>query len=113
MPKGEKNYRQKWEGNHQKQNHRTDVKINMLKAIMENLDKHEELHENITREKKTLRIKRTIKLLEENIGKTLSDIHHSRILYDPPPRILEIKAKINKLDLINLMRAGGEGDDRG
>ena len=44
----------------------------------------------------------TIKLLEENIGKTLSDIHHSRILYDPPPRILEIKAKINKWDLINL-----------
>ena len=41
----------------------------------------------------------TIKLLEENIGKTLSDIHHSRILYDPPPRILEIKAKINKWDL--------------
>ena len=38
----------------------------------------------------------TIKLLEENIGKTLSDIHHSRILYDPPPRILEIKAKVNK-----------------
>ena len=35
----------------------------------------------------------TIKLLEENIGKTLSDINHSRILYDPPPRILEIKAK--------------------
>ena len=34
----------------------------------------------------------TIKLLQENIGKTLSDIHHSRILYDPPPRILEIKA---------------------
>ena len=46
----------------------------------------------------------TIKLLEENIGKTLSDIHHSRILYDPPPRILEIKAKINKWDLINLKR---------
>ena len=44
----------------------------------------------------------TIKLLEENIGKTLSDIHHSRILYDPPPRILEIKTKINKWDLINL-----------
>ena len=37
-----------------------------------------------------------IKLLKENIGKTLSDIHHSRILYDPPPGILEIKAKINK-----------------
>ena len=38
----------------------------------------------------------------ENIGKTLSDIHHSRILYDPPPKILEIKAKINKWDLIKL-----------
>ena len=41
----------------------------------------------------------TIKLLEENIGKTLSDINHSRILYDPPLRILEIKAQINKWDL--------------
>ena len=38
----------------------------------------------------------TIKLLEENIGKTLSDINQSRILYDSPPRILNIKAKINK-----------------
>ena len=38
----------------------------------------------------------TIKLLEENIGKTLSDIYQSRILYDPPPRILEIKGKMNK-----------------
>ena len=37
----------------------------------------------------------TTKLLEENLGKTLSDINHSRILYDPPPRMLEIKAKIN------------------
>ena len=44
----------------------------------------------------------TIKLLEEHIGKTLSDINHSRILYEPPPRILEIKAKINKWDLIKL-----------
>ena len=44
----------------------------------------------------------TIKLLEENIGKTLSDINHSRILYDPPPRVMEIKAKIDKLDLIKL-----------
>ena len=44
----------------------------------------------------------TIKLLEENIGKTLSDIHHSRILYDPPPRVMEIKAKINKWDIIKL-----------
>ena len=44
----------------------------------------------------------TIKLLEENIGKTLSYINHSRILYDPPSRILEIKAKINKWNLIKL-----------
>ena len=43
-----------------------------------------------------------IKLLEENIGKTLSDINYSRILFDPPPRIVEIKAKINKWDLIKL-----------
>ena len=42
----------------------------------------------------------TIKLLEENVGETLSDINHRRILYDPPHRILEIKAKINKWDLI-------------
>ena len=35
----------------------------------------------------------TIKLLEENTGKTLSDINHSRILSDPPPRVMEIKAK--------------------
>ena len=40
----------------------------------------------------------TIKLLEENIGKTLCDINHSRIL--PPSRAMEIKAKINKWDLI-------------
>ena len=44
----------------------------------------------------------TIKLLEENIGKTLSDIHHSRILYNTPPRILERKAKINKRGLIKI-----------
>ena len=44
----------------------------------------------------------TIKLLEENIGKTLSDINHSRILFDPPPRILEIKAKLKKWDLMKL-----------
>ena len=44
----------------------------------------------------------TIKLLEENIGKTLSDINHSKILYDPLPRILEIKAKINKWGIIKL-----------
>ena len=44
----------------------------------------------------------TIKLLEETIGRTLSDINHSKILYGPPPRVMEIKAKINKWDLIKL-----------
>ena len=44
----------------------------------------------------------TIKLLEEIIGKILSDINHSGILYDPPPRVMEIKAKINKWDLIKI-----------
>ena len=47
-------------------------------------------------------IPETVKLMEENIGKTLSNISHSRILYDPPPRILEIKAKINKWNLIKI-----------
>ena len=45
---------------------------------------------------------KTIKLLEENMGKTFSDKNHSRILYDPPPRVMELKAKINKWDLIKL-----------
>ena len=44
----------------------------------------------------------TIKLVEENIGKTLCDINHRRILYDPLSRVMEIKAKINKWDLIKL-----------
>ena len=56
---------------------------------------------------KDLNVRReTIKLLEENIGKTVSGINHRRILYDPPPRILEIKAKINKWDLIKLPNPG-------
>ena len=38
----------------------------------------------------------------ENRGKTLSEINHSRIPYDPPPTVMEIKAKINKQDLIKL-----------
>ena len=38
----------------------------------------------------------TIKLLEENIGRTLSDINQCKILYDPLPRVMEIKTKVNK-----------------
>ena len=44
----------------------------------------------------------TIKLLEENIGRTLDDINQSKILYDPPPRVMEIKTEVNKWDLIKL-----------
>ena len=43
-----------------------------------------------------------IKLLEENIGRTLYDINHSKILFDPPPREMEIKTKINKWDRMKL-----------
>ena len=45
----------------------------------------------------------TVKLLEENLAKH-SDINHSRIYYDPPPRVMEIKTKINKWDLIKLKK---------
>ena len=44
----------------------------------------------------------TIKLLEENLGRTLNDINQSKILYDPPPRVREIKTKVNRWDLIKL-----------
>ena len=44
----------------------------------------------------------TLKFLQENIGRTLFDINHSKILYDPSPREMEIKTKINKWDLIKL-----------
>ena len=42
----------------------------------------------------------TIKLLEENIGRTIDDINQSKILYDPPPRVMEIKTEVNKWDPI-------------
>ena len=44
----------------------------------------------------------TIKLLEENTGKTLIDINHSKIFYDPPPRVMKIKTKISEWDLMKL-----------
>ena len=44
----------------------------------------------------------TIKLLEENIGRTHDDINQSKILYDPPPRVIEIKTKVNNWDIIKL-----------
>ena len=52
----------------------------------------------------------TTKLLEKNIGRTLSDINHSQILYDPPPRVMEIKAKINKWDLMKLKFLQNKGN---
>ena len=44
----------------------------------------------------------TMKLLEENLGRILFDINHSKIFFDPPPRVMEIKTKINKWDLMKL-----------
>ena len=44
----------------------------------------------------------TLRLLEENIGRALDDRNQSKILYDPPPRVMEMKTKVNKWDLINL-----------
>ena len=44
----------------------------------------------------------TIKLLDENIGRTLDDINQSKIICDPPPRVMDIKTKVNKWDLIKL-----------
>ena len=44
----------------------------------------------------------SIKFLEENIGRTLFDINHSKIFLDPPPRVMKIKTKINKWDLMKL-----------
>ena len=43
-----------------------------------------------------------IKLLEENTGRTFYDINQSKILYDPPPRVMEVKTKVNKWHLIKL-----------
>ena len=52
------------------------------------------IHKNKLKCIKDLNVRpETLKLPEENIGKTVSDINHSRILYDPPPRVMEIKAK--------------------
>ena len=54
----------------------------------------------------TTEVKRpdTIKLLEENIRKRLFDINHSKIFFDPTPRVMKIKAKVNKWDLMKLKR---------
>ena len=52
----------------------------------------------------------TIKLLEENMGRTLFDINHSKIFFDPPPRVMEIKTKINKWDLIKLLLLHSKGN---
>ena len=46
---------------------------------------------------------KTIKLLEENIGRILNDINQSKVFYDPPPRVMKIKIKVNKWDLIKLI----------
>ena len=54
----------------------------------------------------------TIILLEENIGRTLCDINHSKILFDPPPREMEIKTKINKWDLMKQKLLHSKGNHK-
>ena len=44
----------------------------------------------------------TVKLLEENLGRALSNINYSKILYDPPPRVIEMKVNLKKWDLMKL-----------
>ena len=51
---------------------------------------------------KDLNVRPELKLLEENIGRTLDDINQIKILYDPPPGLMEIKTILNKCDLIKL-----------
>ena len=54
----------------------------------------------------------TVKLLEENIGRTLYDINHSKILFDPPPREMEIKTKINTCVLMKLRALHNKGNHK-
>ena len=64
------------------------------------------IHENNSKWIKDLNVRPdTIKLLEENIGRTLYDTNHSKILFDPLPREMEIQTKINKWDLMKLKRS--------
>ena len=50
-----------------------------------------------------------IKLLEESIGRTLDDINQNKILYDPPPKVMKIKTKVNKWDLIKFKSFHSKG----
>ena len=50
---------------------------------------------------------KTIKLLEENIGRTFNDINQSKILYDSRARVMEIKTKVNKWEVIKLLHSKG------
>ena len=54
----------------------------------------------------------TIKLLEENIGRTLPDINHSKILYDPLPIEVQIKTKINKWNLMKQKLLHSKGNHK-
>ena len=54
----------------------------------------------------------TIRLLEENIGRTLFDINHSKIFFDPPPRVMEIKTKTNKWDVLKQKLLHSKGNHK-
>ena len=54
----------------------------------------------------------TIKLLEQNIGRTLFDVNHSKIFFDPLPRVMKIKTKINKWDLMKFKSLHSKGNHK-
>ena len=81
----------------------------MLGKLVNHLEKNETrtlsntIHKINSKWIKDLNVRQgTIKLLEESIGRTPSDINHSKILYNPTPRVMKIKTKGNKWDLIKL-----------
>ena len=83
--------------------HLTAVRMAIIKKFTNNKLEHFLIPYTKIKWIKDLNIRpETIKLLEENIGRTLDDINQSKILYDPPPRVMEIKTKVNKWDLIKL-----------
>ena len=90
---------------HNKRSHSMLGKLNRYIKKDEIRSFFNSIHKNKLKMDKDLNVRPdTIQLLEENIGRTLDVINQSKILYDPPPRVMEIKTKVNKWDLIKLKK---------